>query len=178
MDTRQKLIKIGAMLFADKSFSEVSVETVTKKAKVSKGAFYHYFVSKEDFYFQIINEAYKIFQNIFLENEKKMPSDIPRIRIFIESALTFFQREKNLYMVIQNEVNKIVAGKKTHFYEFQQKTIATINSLIANKSDAMLPYVIMGLIRSAVVYKVQQDVDENEIFGKLWKYINACLEAK
>lgn len=177
MDTRQKLIKTGALLFADKSFSEVSVETVTKKAKVSKGAFYHYFVSKEDFYFQIINEAYKIFQNIFIEKEKVMSSDVPKIQVFLEAALTFFQKEKNLYMVIQNEVNKIVAGKKTHFYEFQQKTIATINSLIANKSDAMLPYVIMGLIRSAVIYKVQQNDDDNEIFNKLWKYIKACLEA-
>lgn len=177
MDTRLKLIKTGAYLFAKKSFVEVTVEDIVRKASVSKGAFYHYFNSKEDFYIEIIKEAHQIFEQIFQERLKNATADVPKLRTFIEAVLLFYQREKNLYIIIQNEINKIVAGTHTPLYDFQQKMLSNIKGLFY-EADDFLPYFVMGTLRSVVIYKTQHNVNEKEMLDLVWKYISCCLEVK
>ncbi len=46
--TKNKLIKAAQELAETKLINEISVEDITKKAKVSKGSFYTYFNKKED----------------------------------------------------------------------------------------------------------------------------------
>lgn len=178
MDTRLKLIKTGASLFAKKSFTEVTIEEVVRKANFSKGAFYHYFSSKENFYIEIIKEAGKLFNQIFIEKIKTVDSSYEKLRAFIESALEFFQVEKNLYLVIQNEINKIVAGKDTPFSQFQKETLLNIKSLIPDNKDPYFPYFVMGVLRSAIVFKVQNNVSANELLNKIWGYVSKCMEVQ
>lgn len=181
MDTKQTLIKTGALLFSKKSFKEVSVEEVVRKAKVSKGAFYHYFDSKESFYTEIIKEADRVFNDIFAEklaSSEAVGSTSNKIYFFVDAVLTFFQKEQNLYIIIQNEVNKIVSGSKTPFYEFQQNMLFKIKELLPNKEDAFLPYLVMGMLRSAIIYKVQNKTPEKELLDIIWKYLSKCLEVQ
>ncbi len=175
MNAREKLIKTGACLFAKKSFIEVTVEDVVNKAKLSKGAFYHYFSSKEDFYIEIIKEADRVFQQIFMENLTKNIDVKEKLRIFIESALMFFQKEKNLYLVVQNEINKMVAGASTPFYHFQQEMLARIRNFLPENSDLFLPYLIMGVLRSAVIFKVQNRISDDELIDKVWRYVSRSV---
>jgi|GEM_PF-6430782 len=176
MDTRLKLIKTGAALFAKKSFVEVTVEDVVNKAKLSKGAFYHYFSSKESFYIEIIKEADTIFNQIFSEKLTTCKDYSSRLRLFIESVLQFYQKEKNLYLVVQNEINKIVAGTATPFHQFQKNTLENIKNLVADNKDPFMPYFIMGILRSAVIYKVQNNVTEKDLLDTVWSYVSKCLE--
>ncbi len=178
MDTRLKLIKTGASLFAKKSFTEVTIEEVVRKANFSKGAFYHYFSSKENFYIEIIKEAGKLFNQIFIEKIKTVDSSYEKLRAFIESALEFFQVEKNLYLVIQNEINKIVAGKDTPFSQFQKETLLNIKSLVPDNNDPYFPYFVMGVLRSAIVFKVQNNVSANELLNKIWGYVSKSMEVQ
>lgn len=177
MDTRLKLIKTGAMLFAKKSFVEITVEDIVRKANVSKGAFYHYFSSKENFYIEIIKEAYKIFEKIFQEKLINATAETPKLRTFIEAVFLFYQREKNLYIIVQNEINKIVAGTQTPFYEFQQTMLSNIKMLF-DQEEPFLPYFVMGTLRSAIIYKVQQNIGDEDLLNTVWKYISRCLEVK
>lgn len=178
MDTRLKLIKTGASLFAKKSFTEVTVEEVVRKANLSKGAFYHYFSSKENFYVEIIKEAGKLFNQIFTEKINAVDFSYEKLRAFIESALEFFEIEKNLYLVIQNEINKIVAGKDTPFSQFQKETLSNIKELVPDNIDPYFPYFVMGVLRSAVVFKVQNNISTNELINKVWSYVSKCMEVK
>lgn len=48
--SRERLLNIGKKLFAEKGYNEVNIHEITDAAKLSVGAFYTYFDSKESFF--------------------------------------------------------------------------------------------------------------------------------
>ena len=57
VDTREKLLEVGAQAFAEKSFNSCGLAEILQRAGVPKGSFYHYFASKEDFGVALIERA-------------------------------------------------------------------------------------------------------------------------
>lgn len=55
--TKQKIFSCAVSLFAQKSYENVTVQDICADAKVSVGAFYHHFKSKDN----ILDEGYRIF---------------------------------------------------------------------------------------------------------------------
>jgi AcrR family transcriptional regulator len=53
-DTKEHIIKTSCLLFLQKSYKEVTLQEIVKKTGLSKGAFYHYFTSKEDVFIESI----------------------------------------------------------------------------------------------------------------------------
>lgn len=60
-DTRDQLIHAALVLFDTNGYPRTSVEDIVAKAKVTKGAFYHHFGSKE--------EVLEIIHNVYVESQ-------------------------------------------------------------------------------------------------------------
>lgn len=58
-NTKEKLLNVALKLFYDNGYDKTSVNTIVKTAQVSKGAFYHYFNSKEEILEVVISEHAK-----------------------------------------------------------------------------------------------------------------------
>lgn len=54
-DTKEYILRIAFGLFLQKSFKEVTMKDIVDKTGLSKGAFYHYFESKEQLFQEIID---------------------------------------------------------------------------------------------------------------------------
>jgi len=54
-DTRSYILKVAFKLFLQKNFKEVTLKELVEKTGLSKGAFYHYFESKEKLFREIID---------------------------------------------------------------------------------------------------------------------------
>jgi AcrR family transcriptional regulator len=54
---KEQLLALGMSLFAAKSYDEVSIDEIARKARVSKGLLYHYFPTKRDFYVAGVREG-------------------------------------------------------------------------------------------------------------------------
>ncbi len=63
-DTRENILNVSFELFLQKSFKEVTMKEIVEKAGMSKGAFYHYFDSKEQIFLEIINSKFSSLINI------------------------------------------------------------------------------------------------------------------
>lgn len=63
IETKRKLIDVGQQYIRSGSFSKVVVEDITNASGVSKGTFYHYFKSKDEFFFRIISEPFGTMNN-------------------------------------------------------------------------------------------------------------------
>jgi AcrR family transcriptional regulator len=53
-DAKEHIIKIACKLFLQKSFKEVTMKELVKATGLSKGAFYHYFESKEQLFLAVL----------------------------------------------------------------------------------------------------------------------------
>ena len=54
-DSKEHIIKISSKLFLQKSFKEVTMKDIVQKTGLSKGAFYHYFESKEQLFLEVLD---------------------------------------------------------------------------------------------------------------------------
>jgi TetR/AcrR family transcriptional regulator, transcriptional repressor for nem operon len=54
-DTKEHILKTSLLLFLQKSYRDVTMREIVEKTGLSKGAFYHYFTSKEELFKEITN---------------------------------------------------------------------------------------------------------------------------
>jgi AcrR family transcriptional regulator len=57
-ETKLHILKIAFKLFIQKNFKDVTMQDIVRETKLSKGAFYHYFESKEQLFIEVINTFY------------------------------------------------------------------------------------------------------------------------
>ena len=60
-DSKEHILITSLNLFLQKSFKEVTMKEIVDKTGLSKGAFYHYFSSKEQVFEEVINHFYTDF---------------------------------------------------------------------------------------------------------------------
>ncbi len=77
--TREKIAKVAMRLFAEKGYSDASLNSIVKEAGVSKGAFFHYWKSKEDLlrdmldrYMQEVETAYRALSGLPISPRDKI----------------------------------------------------------------------------------------------------------
>ncbi len=56
-ERRRRLLELGAELFAEHSFDELSMSRIARAAGISKALLYHYFPTKQDFFVATLREA-------------------------------------------------------------------------------------------------------------------------
>jgi len=61
-DSKEYIVLIASRLFLQKSFKEVTMKELVEKTGLSKGAFYHYFKSKEQIFFESLDFFHKALQ--------------------------------------------------------------------------------------------------------------------
>ncbi|MGF7140005.1 TetR/AcrR family transcriptional regulator [Roseimarinus sediminis] len=81
--TREHILKVSLTLFFQKSYKEVTMKEIVEKTGLSKGAFYHYFNSKEDLFHEIVN----IFFSLGAMDFTSFPQD--SLKGFYEHYLAF-----------------------------------------------------------------------------------------
>jgi len=57
-NTREHILNVAFDLFLQKSFKEVTLKDIVEKTEMSKGAFYHYFTSKEQLFLELVNNVF------------------------------------------------------------------------------------------------------------------------
>src|ERR1700739_4773383 len=57
-DSKEHILITSLNLFLQKNFKEVTMSEIVEKTGLSKGAFYHYFSSKEQVFEEVINRFY------------------------------------------------------------------------------------------------------------------------
>jgi TetR/AcrR family transcriptional regulator, transcriptional repressor for nem operon len=55
-DSKEHIIAVASRLFLQKNFKEVTMKEIVNKTGLSKGAFYHYFESKEKLFGEVIDQ--------------------------------------------------------------------------------------------------------------------------
>ena len=129
-EKRQNFIKAAIEEFTTKSFEQVSVNSIVRKANVSRGSFYNYFDSLES----LFNYIFQSIRKERLEYGRKLITDGERdYFIFIKKLFAYdydLYNEKGHYSLFRNYI---------HFIQFIQKASLkkelTLSSLQENNID-------------------------------------------
>lgn len=176
IDTKQSLIKAGIKLFALNPYSEVSVDSIVNEANISKGSFYYYFKSKEEFYKSLLDYAFNNLMDIYRKEASGNESKERLLFAFVKSVFYSYEKDKNLFFLVQKELTKIVTGEKSDFLGYQESILALLKDIL-QKNDDILPFIIMGIIRSSIIYQIKTDTDIKKVLESAWYYIKRVVES-
>lgn len=90
---REQLVWAGVRVLTEKGFSAVGIEEILRSENVSKGSFYHYFSSKDEFGLILIDTYAEYFArklDHWLTDETRLP--LQRMAGFVEDAKTGMAR--------------------------------------------------------------------------------------
>lgn len=89
-ETRQKIVNAALDLFANKGYAGTSINDIISEIKISKGAVYWHFKSKEDIFIQIISENYNQWIALVSTELKHIDNPIEKLKrygeLFIETV--------------------------------------------------------------------------------------------
>jgi AcrR family transcriptional regulator len=166
-EKQMKLIESGMKLFATKGYHRTSVQEITSEAGVSKGSFYVYFQSKEEF----MLTAYQYFyaqikekiERVKLENLPPTESLAKQITVW----LRYIYEHKD-FLILHMKENISIAGSvdkwakeiKVDSYHWMRENIENIYGIQAIK-PILLDLVIQmeGLLQSYTKWKIVDDVN-------------------
>jgi len=184
---KQKIIHESLKLFSLKGFLSTSIQDILLAAGTSKGGFYNHFSSKEDLFFQVLDEANKIWRkrnftdlddigNPFqkakklLENYRdrylKDAENFPGGCVFITFSIELGDQRPHLAKAVNKGFNGVKEALKMLLDEAKQT-----NELQENvDTRAATEVLFSGMMGAAVIYSVDRSVKS------LDRAMNALIE--
>jgi AcrR family transcriptional regulator len=89
-ERRAQLVELGADVFRDRPYDEVSIDDIAAAAGVSKGLLYHYFDGTREFYVAALRHAAEEIEALTEPDEDLAPEE--RLRAAIEGYLDYVEQ--------------------------------------------------------------------------------------
>lgn len=93
MSLKGKIIHESLKLFSLKGFLSTSIHDIIEAAHTSKGGFYNHFSSKEDLFFQVLDEARKIWRERNLLGLDSTEFAVDKIKMLLENYKDRYLRD-------------------------------------------------------------------------------------
>jgi AcrR family transcriptional regulator len=97
---RNGILKAARRLFFEKGFKTVTVESIARKAELSKGSIYLYFNSKEEIYTQILLTDIERFHEHFTDLLKNPTSASDALIRFAKIYVDLFLNDRELFRIL------------------------------------------------------------------------------
>ncbi|KAF2955920.1 TetR/AcrR family transcriptional regulator [Marinitoga sp. 38H-ov] len=182
-DTYEKIIKSAYEIFSKEGYQKASINKIKDRAKVSKGAIYHYFKSKEELYFKVLEyflfEFTNIVDNVEISNLKDLESlGLVYIKRYKEdNEMQKFLIDFFLQSMLNKKINKLMNDFLKKAIEFIESKIVEMQrkGIILNEINAnFLAQKIFLILDSLGIYiSIGSDIIDLE---RIWiDYVNNNL---
>ncbi len=131
---KNAILKAARRLFFDNGFRPVTVESIAKKAELSKGSIYLYFKSKEEIYTQILLSDIDKFHEYFKDLHQNTASASEAITKFAMIYVDLFLNDRELFRILMtfmlhtNAMN-LPEDLNNHIIKSTNKNINTIEEI-------------------------------------------------
>jgi AcrR family transcriptional regulator len=133
---KDQIIQAALEIFAVEGYYKASIAKIAKKAKVSKGLLYNYFLSKEDLLDAILTLGIEKFHDILtgIDDELDTPEELLQ---YIKGSFEVMRREPDFYklyysVILQQGVSELARG---HYREIVDHLMGDISVYFKTKGD-------------------------------------------
>ena len=112
-ERRTQILNAAMRLFVVKGYSDTTVDDIVKKSGLSKGAIYHYFKSKNELFFALIDYWEESFLPGFYKNNYINKTGSETLRLLAKETADNFKSKKYLFLAelefwsLSNRDNKV-----------------------------------------------------------------------
>ncbi len=176
-ETKQHILKTALVLFLRKSYRDVTMKEIVDKTGLSKGAFYHYFESKDDLFKEIVymffsmgeinydnfsGDSLEIFYTQYVDFLDNAMREIDSLVNYSDD----YSSNHNFYVILFEAVRRFPEFLEVE-YEFHEKDVAAWVKIISTAKQ------------KGEIVSQSSDTDIADLFlyctdGVFLRYINSC----
>jgi len=152
-----KILKCSIDLFAEKGYQGAKLVEIMKKARINKGTLYHYFSSKQQILFCVLEQIWQKMADQMMDLAENTELDpLEKIDAMIDNTINIFAKNPRLALVFFNEHNPLIRGQNdslnAHYVNYLKAFAQIFNTgvkdnFISEHTDGrvFLFYVLGGL---------------------------------
>jgi AcrR family transcriptional regulator len=153
---RNAIAKAGAELFSKKGFLDTSMEEISAAAKLSKGGIYHYFSSKTDLLYFIIDNFMEIVLKNLEEELDEADDGLEKVKKLIFRHVEIYPKHmaeaKTLFFEAKNlppRPFKSIVSKEREYYRIAAKALTGyFGSSLEEDQVKALTFILLSMCNS------------------------------
>ncbi len=136
---KQIMLDAARVVIAEKGFKRATLDEIAQRAEFGKGTIYNYFPEgKGQMLFAILDDVY---DDLFTMSQTtfgspELISFRERLLRFVESFLSYFMHERDLFVILVKEANRIALGddesKAIYFKKHLDRLVSVIEPVVAD----------------------------------------------
>jgi AcrR family transcriptional regulator len=179
---RIRIAKAGANLFSKKGFAETSMEDISAAAKLSKAGIYHYFSSKTDLLFFILDTFMDIVLDNLEEELDAIGDGIAKARRLIFRHIELYPKHmaeaKTLFFDAKNlppRLFNIIVQKERRYNQIAVKVISeNFGPSVEKDRVTTITYIILSMCNSIYAwYNPKCTIKPRELSEIIFKMLTA-----
>jgi len=140
---RSEILSAAQQVFAEKGYSQATLEEIAHRAEFGKGTLYNYFPNgKQEILLAIFERLYDQLEDL-IETTFDSQANIPfkdQLHTFFEQTFTFFFEKLNLFVILIREAHRISMSEDAQSQEFfihqRNRTIEALTGPIQRAVDS------------------------------------------
>ena len=173
---RANILKAARKLFFAKGFKAVTVDSIAKKADISKGAVYLHYKSKDEIYSQILLNDIDKFHQKFSDLFETGNTASEMLFRFSGIYVDFFLKDNELFLILMNFMlhdNHINLPEeiRDHIIKATNKTVDVVEKILQYGADN-------GEFSSAIKLRLNRNAIWGLLNGIISLYLFTGLESK
>ena len=109
-----EILDAARKVFAEKGFSETTMDQVAECAGIAKGTLYLYFRSKRDIYMAALMEGIRSLNNDSRRKVEAAAGVREKLRAFIETRVGYFEQHRDFFLIYHSEVGNLRFPQASH----------------------------------------------------------------
>jgi len=176
MNLKERIIHESLKLFSLKGFLSTSISDILEAANTSKGGFYNHFSSKENLFFEVLDEARRIWREKCLLGLDEVESPVGKIEKFLENYRDRYLKDSEdfpggcVFVTLSVELD----DQRPHLSEEVNKGFIRFKAMIKRLLDegkesgelrsdvstsALTEMLFAGMVGTSVIYGVDKSAD-------------------
>jgi TetR/AcrR family transcriptional regulator, transcriptional repressor for nem operon len=155
-DTREHILQTAFSLFITKSYKAVTMKDLENATGLTKGAFYHYFRSKEEIFIEVIDKFYLAYHNPKSKNSLDNVSLKEYIEMHLNNMAYCMNRVKDIANVDNPDPNSIslIIEAKDYYPGFTEK-LKELDSHIFNNWTQVIS---RAKVTGEILHDIEADI--------------------
>jgi DNA-binding transcriptional regulator YbjK len=168
---KSAISKIAAKLFSKKGFAETSMDDIASAAKLSKGGIYHYFSSKTEVLYFILDNFMDLVLKQLQTELDKYDNVLERVRGLIFCHVDQYPKNlaeaKTLFHEVQNLPPKYYKGiiaKEREYNHLTHKVLSEFFGPSMKKNQVTaVTFILLGMCNSIYAYNPENPVSPKQM---------------
>src|SRR5271157_1277432 len=102
-----EILDAARKVFAEKGFSDTTMDQVAECAGIAKGTLYLYFRSKRDIYLAALMEGIRSLNEDARRKVEAATGVREKLRAFIETRVRYFEQHRDFFLIYHSEIGNL-----------------------------------------------------------------------